>query len=178
MGIEIERKFLVREPDLLPPLENGEKIVQCYLPRDTWLNYWPGDNNELVDVLSDALSTYRFRVKGDKAEATAKNKSDGPKRLEFERSIPVQSVLDLVASGKYPCITKMRYVIPTDDGLFWEVDLFEGKNSGLIIGEIEIPHQNHPISIPKWVSKELTGQDEIWSNYALSINPYSNMVGG
>ncbi|HHZ74772.1 MAG TPA: hypothetical protein EYN58_06315 [Candidatus Poseidoniales archaeon] len=171
MGIEIERKFLIEDSSLLPSLGNGVKMIQCYLPSEVWLKYWPGEISELEQVLADPLSAYRFRVHGNTAITTAKNHSDGPSRLEFEREIPIESVLEIVRSGKYPSVEKTRYKIPTNDNLFWEIDFFEGKNSGLIIAEIEIPTPDYPISKPDWISRELTGQDDVWSNQALANFP-------
>ncbi len=171
MGIEIERKFLIEDSTTLPPLGEGVRMIQCYLPSEDWLHFWPGEISELEEVLADPLSAYRFRAHGNTAIATAKNRSDGPSRLEFEEEILLESVLEIVNSGKFPSIEKTRYKIPTNDDLFWEVDFFEGKNSGLIIAEIEIPTPDYPIAIPNWVGREVTGQDEIWSNQALAKNP-------
>ena len=172
MGVEIERRFMIEDSTTLPPLGEGVKIIQCYLPAKLWLNYWPGEISELEQVLADPLSTYRFRVHGDAAIATAKNRSDGPSRLEFEKEILLESVLEIVHSREYPSVEKTRYKIPTSDGLFWEIDLFEGENSGLIIAEIEIPTPDYPIELPNWIGRELTGQDDVWSNYALAMKLY------
>jgi|TARA_B110000881_G_C18325430_1_gene388904 adenylate cyclase len=172
VGVEIERRFMIEDSTTLPPLGEGVKIIQCYLPAKLWLNYWPGEISELEQVLADPLSTYRFRVHGDAAIATAKNRSDGPSRLEFEKEIPLESVLEIVHSGEYPSVEKTRYKIPTNDGLFWEIDCFEGNNSGLTIAEIEIPTPEHPIDLPNWIGRELTGQDDVWSNYALAMKLY------
>ena len=172
MGVEIERRFMIEDSTTLPPLGEGVKMIQCYLPAKLWLNYWPGEISELEQVLADPLSAYRFRVHGDVAIATAKNRSDGPSRLEFEKEIPLESVLEIVHSGEYPSVEKTRYKIPTNDGLFWEIDCFEGNNSGLTIAEIEIPTPEHPIDLPNWIGRELTGQDDVWSNYALAMKLY------
>jgi len=172
VGVEIERRFMIEDSTTLPPLGEGVKMIQCYLPAKLWLNYWPGEISELEQVLADPLSTYRFRVHGDAAIATAKNRSDGPSRLEFEKEIPLESVLEIVHSREYPSVEKTRYKIPTNDGLFWEIDCFEGNNSGLTIAEIEIPTPEHPIDLPNWIGRELTGQDDVWSNYALAMKLY------
>jgi CYTH domain-containing protein len=172
VGVEIERRFMIEDSTTLPPLGEGVKMIQCYLPAKLWLNYWPGEISELEQVLADPLSTYRFRVHGDAAIATAKNRSDGPSRLEFEKEILLESVLEIVHSREYPSVEKTRYKIPTNDGLFWEIDCFEGNNSGLTIAEIEIPTPYHPIDLPNWIGRELTGQDDVWSNYALAMKLY------
>ena len=174
VGIEIERKFLIEDSTTLPPLGEGVRMIQCYLPSEDWLNFWPGEIGELEEVLADPLSAYRFRVHGNTAIATAKNRSDGPSRLEFENEIPLESILEIVNSRKYPSVEKTRYKIPTNDDLFWEIDFFEGYNSGLVIAEIEIPTPEHPIELPNWVGCELTGQDDVWSNQALANYPRPN----
>jgi len=174
VGIEIERKFLIEDSTILPPLGEGVQIIQCYLPSEDWLNFWPGEISELEEVLADPLSAYRFRVHGNIAIATAKNRSDGPTRLEFEKEIPLESVLGIVDSKKYPSIEKTRYKIPINDDLFWEIDFFEGNNSGLVIAEIEIPAPDYSITLPNWVGRELTGQDDMWSNQALANYPRPN----
>ena len=62
--------------------------------------------------------------------------------------------------------------------LNWEIDCFEGDNSGLIIVEIEIPTPDYPLMIPPWLGKEVTKDGENWSNYALALNPLSNRTPG
>ena len=174
MGIEIERKFLIEDSTILPPLGEGMRMIQCYLPSEDWLNFWPGEIGELEEVLADPLSAYRIRVHGNTAIATAKNQSDGPSRLEFEKEIPLELVLEIVDSRKYPSVEKTRYKIPRNDDLFWEIDFFEGNNSGLVIAEIEIPVPDYSITLPNWVGRELTGQDDVWSNQALANYPRPN----
>ena len=92
----------------------------------------------------------------------------------FEKEIPLESVLEIVNSRKYPSIEKTRYKIPTNDDLFWEIDFFEGNNSGLVIAEIEIPSPDYSIALPNWIGRELTGQDDVWSNQALANYPRPN----
>ena len=40
-----------------------------------------------------------------------------------------------------PIIEKLRYVIPADDGLKWEIDEFLGVNKRLVVAEIELPSE-------------------------------------
>jgi len=174
VGIEIERKFLVEDSTTLPPLGEGVRMIQCYLPSEDWLNFWPGEMGKLEEVLADPLSAYRIRVHGNTAIATAKSHSDGPTRLEFEMKIPLDSVLEIINTRQYPSVEKTRYKIPSNDDLFWEIDFFEGKNSGLIIAEIEMPAPDYSITLPNWIGRELTGQDDVWSNFALAKRPGPN----
>jgi CYTH domain-containing protein len=42
----------------------------------------------------------------------------------------------------------------------WEIDVFSGRNSGLIIAEIELKHEHEPIELPTWIGAEVTRQWE------------------
>jgi CYTH domain-containing protein len=70
-----------------------------------------------------------------------------------------------------PLIVKDRYRIE-HDGLVWEVDVFAGENSGLVMAEVELTHPDQAISLPGWVGREVSG-DPRYFNAALVTNPYS-----
>lgn len=173
MGVEIERRFLVQNE---PPInmEKSAHIIQCYLPQNDWLDVWGEDCADIENLLLESNTTFRLRIMDNVAFATIKGSSDGPKRFEFEKKVDYEVVKNIVNSKKFPCVEKQRIFLPVEDGLFWEIDLFEGENSGLIIAEIEIPDPEHPITVPNWIGKEITGEDGVWSNYSLAINPLSN----
>lgn len=65
--------------------------------------------------------TVRVRTIGDKGFLTVKGLTVGCTRLEFEYEIPysdAEKMLDELAEK--PIIEKLRYVIPSDNGLKWE----------------------------------------------------------
>ena len=51
-------------------------------------------------------------------------------------------------------IEKLRYRLP-QHGLTWEIDVFQGENEGLIIAEIELPHEGKQFERPGWLGPEL-----------------------
>lgn len=153
MAIEIERKFLVY-PDLLPVLPAGERIIQGYIPT--------------ID-----RTTVRVRLSGQQAWLTLKGKTTGISRTEFEYPIPAADagqILDQLCSGGI--VEKTRYCIE-HNSLIWELDIFEGDNSGLIVAELELNDEAQAFHPPEWVGEEIS-HDPRYSNLALMLNPYHN----
>ncbi|RIJ47533.1 CYTH domain-containing protein [Maribellus luteus] len=149
--LEIERKFLVDNNKWKPSVA-GEKIRQGYLS-------------------TDKERVVRVRTKGDKAFLTIKGKMQGITRTEFEYEIPVNDALALLKMClNYP-IEKTRYK-ELHFGKWWEIDVFEGENEGLLLAEIELQHENEQVQLPGWVGEEVT-QDLRYYNSYMSQTPYS-----
>ena len=53
-------------------------------------------------------------------------------------------------------ILKTRYIVPEQGHLF-EIDVFHGKNEGLVIAEIELSNEDENFIRPSWLGKEVTG---------------------
>ncbi|MCB1649560.1 MAG: CYTH domain-containing protein [Pseudomonadales bacterium] len=151
MAIEIERKYLVIA-DRLPPLHNGERIVQAYIPTAN-------------------RSTVRVRLCDARAYLTLKGPSQGISRAEFEYHIPLADAQDILAGLCGPeRIEKTRYDLMYQ-GMHWEVDVFEGANAGLILAEIELPSETTPYELPGWVGADVSA-DLRYSNQALMSAPW------
>lgn len=151
MGVEIERKFLLKEGW---PKENGILYMQGYLNRDK-------------------ERTVRVRIAGDKGYLTIKGKNKGAKRLEFEYEIPVddaKEMLELLC--EQPLVSKYRYKVAYG-GLMWEIDEFLAENEGLIVVEVELSSEDEKVVLPSWIGKEVTG-DPKYYNANLIQNPYCN----
>jgi len=151
MGIEIERKFTVRQRAFLDGL-SGERLMQGYL--------------------SHAVhATVRVRIQGGAAWLTIKGQNQGAHRLEFEYPVPLddagQMLRQLCPAG---IIDKTRYRLPAGRHV-WEVDVFHGDNEGLIVAEIELADDDEPFERPDWLGDEVT-DDPRYYNSALSQTPY------
>ncbi len=151
MPYEIERKFLVRDESWRASACPGKSIRQGYLAHHS--------------------TTTRIRIV-EKAQAflTIKSAVSGIRRLEFEYEIPMDdaaALLDLRESG---LIEKLRHRLPWN-GLTWEIDVFQGDNCGLIIAEIELPHESHAFAKPDWLGREVTS-DPRYSNASLAATPF------
>ena len=150
MGMEIERKFLVRGDGWRTG--PGTACCQGYLNRDK-------------------QRTVRVRILGDAAFLTIKGPSVDAVRPEFEYPIPVADARELLALCERPLIEKRRHCVE-HGGLTWEVDEFLDENAGLVVAEVELPAPDHPVTLPDWVGDEVT-RDHRYSNSSLSCHPYA-----
>ena len=152
MAKEIERKFLVDSQALKPLLRQGITIKQGYIPT------------------SNAV-TVRVRIKNEKAFLTIKGKTTGISRSEYEYPIPLDDGEAMLGSLCHQQqIIKTRYEI-VHDGTLWEVDVFEGQNQGLVIAEVELKNENQSITLPSWVTREVSAESKYY-NVNLMQHPY------
>ena len=152
MAKEIERKFLVKS-DSWRGQEAGKRYRQGYLS-------------------TAKERTVRVRTAGNKGCLTIKGISVGASRSEYEYEIPLadgNEMLDRLCER--PLIEKTRYRVP-HDGLVWEIDEFEGENSGLIVTEVELKDEHQSVTPPDWVGQEVTG-DPRYFNANLVAKPFS-----
>jgi adenylate cyclase len=151
MGIEIERKFLIKN-DSWRALAEGTQYRQGYL------------NSEKERVV-------RVRTINDKGFLTIKGITTGATRVEYEYEISDTDATEMLNElCEKPLIEKNRYKIDFE-GLIWEVDEFFGENQGLIVAEVELESEDQPFEKPEWVGEEVTG-DSKYFNSNLIQNPY------
>lgn len=136
MGLEIERKFLVKDNSYITLAVEKETIIQGYLSRNP---------NAIV----------RVRIAGKKAFITVKSKTIGILRKEWEYSIPLTDAREMLSLCK-GLIEKERYKVPYAQYI-WEIDVFKGSNSGLVVAEIELPSPNAIFELPQFIGEEVTG---------------------
>ena len=130
MGVEIERKFLVRK-DLWQTLDKpeGKHYRQGYL-------------------MNSEDRVVRVRIAGDQGFLTIKGAAEGISRLEYEYEIPKSDAEEMLDRFRPEGTEKIRYRIPEASGLVWEVDEFLGANEGLIVAEIELVSEDQPFVSP------------------------------
>lgn len=151
MGIEIERKFLVRG-DGWRSGAAGQEIRQGYL-------------------CFDPDRTVRVRLSGNQGYLTVKGRARGLVRAEFEYPIPgpdAQALLDHLCVA--PLVEKTRYRV-THAGRVWEVDEFWGENRGLVLAEVELADPAEKLDLPDWAGEEVT-RDPRYANANLARNPF------
>ncbi|MGB3189237.1 MAG: CYTH domain-containing protein [Limnoraphis sp.] len=152
MGIEIERKFLVKD-DRWRSLGVGVLYCQGY-------------------ISSEKERTVRVRLIGNQGYLTIKGPVSSRVRSEFEYMIPVEDAEEMLQIlCDRPFIEKKRHKISLGD-LIWEVDEFLGDNQGLILAEVELKDPNQVIEIPDWIAEEVS-HDPRYFNSNLVKNPYS-----
>lgn len=150
MGVEIERKFKVKER--FRPTGVGIEMAQGYLSRDP-------------------RRTVRIRIAGIQGFLTIKGETCGATRSEYEYEIPAEEARELLALCDTPLVEKTRYV-EMFCGKRWEVDIFHGANEGLRVAEIELAAEAEEFALPEWVGDEVTGERRYY-NAALIAHPYS-----
>ncbi len=156
MGKEIERKFLINQQkwdSLIKPA--GKQFRQGYL-------------------LTDKDKTVRVRATETKGFLTIKGQTVGSSRLEYEYEIPLSEAVELLDHFSQSELSKTRYEI-VFEGKIWEVDVFSGRNEGLIVAEIELESETETFSLPDWVSHEVT-EEEKYYNSNLTISPYKDWI--
>jgi len=148
--LEIERKFLVSAE--WKPSGEGVRVIQGFLS-------------------IEKRATVRVRRVPERGVITVKGPTVGISREEFEYSIPsedAERLLEGFCLGTV--IDKVRYRIP-HRGLVWEVDVFAGENSGLVLAELELESEDQPYEAPSWIGKEVSGDVRYFNSY-LAVHPY------
>jgi len=152
MPKEIERKFLLKN--------------------DTWRQGASGTRYRQGYLSTEKQRAVRIRTVGEQGYLTIKGESVGAARSEYEYSIPLDHANEMLDQlCLRPIIEKTRYKIPFG-GLTWEVDEFEGENTGLIVAEVELENEKQTPQLPPWIGEEVT-DDPRYYNANLIANPYS-----
>jgi len=142
MGIEIERKFMVTGQEWRAVASPGRLLRQGYF------------------VPAGRAATIRVRCSSEGASLAIKGPREGPVRSEFEYEVPLADAEEMLRTLCVDrTIEKMRYSIEAN-GLVWNVDEFQGANSGLIFTEVELERSDQPVKLPSWVGEEITGRHE------------------
>ena len=151
MAIETERKFLLADERW------KASVVKSIKMRQNYLSYGP---------------TVRVRLAGDQAFVTIKSATKGCSRAEYEYAIPPEDaaeMLDTLCKGHEVC--KTRHIV-IFGGKTWEIDEFEGVNTGLILAEIELAGDTEVFERPPWLGEEVTGKAEYY-NGSLARQPWT-----
>lgn len=149
MAREIERKFIVESDAWRAAARASERILQAYLA-------------------IDGKTELRVRISGGKqARLTLKAAVSGMTRNEFEYPVPLEDAREMIAASRGRVIEKTRHSIQ-HGGFVWELDVFEGALSGLVVAEVEMATEQDDPPLPPWLGREVTG-DPAWSNAMLAV---------
>lgn len=154
--MEIERKYRVRKiPGELTNYKY-KKIEQGYLCHNPTVRI--RKSNE------DYIMTYKSKLGIEK-----KDEKGAIIHHEIELPLTEESYQALKAKTDGNIIHKTRYLIPLEDNLTVELDIFEEQLQGLIFAEVEFPDEKtaNEFIPPEWFGEELSF-DQRYSNYNLS----------
>ena len=157
--LEIERKWLIRMPDLALLREKAERVIdieQVYLKGGA-----PGVSMRVrKSVEGDTVTYYR----------NEKQKLSHTVRIEREEEIHEQHYKILLgfADPSLRKIEKTRYCVAIDGGLTAEIDVFPFWTDRAFC-EVELPHEDTPVTLPEWLNvvREVS-DDKRYTNLALA----------
>ena len=152
MAIEIERRFLIKNDNLKEFITNKIFIEQGYLSKN----------------LDDCI--IRIRFSGEVFKIALKKHIESFTNFEFEYSIP-QKDGETIMSNLSNTIKKERFFLEVEKKS-WIIDCFKENNYPLEIAEIELFNEKEDLSLPSFISREITGQKK-YSNFCLAEKPFS-----
>ena len=152
MALEIERRFLLQNDSWREFITEKIFIEQGYL--STSLDDW----------------IIRIRFTGEDFKIALKKHIKGFTNFEFEYPIPTRDG-EKIMSNLSNIIKKERFFLNFEKKS-WIVDCFKEKNYPLEIAEIELSNEEEDVSLPPFISKEITGQKH-YSNFSLANKPFS-----
>ena len=152
MALEIERRFLLKNDSWKEFITKRIFIEQGYLSKnlDDWI--------------------IRIRLSGKDFKIAFKKHIKGFTNFEFEYSIPRKDG-EIIMSNLSNTIKKERFFLEVEKQ-FWIIDCFKENNYPLEIAEIELSAEEQDLSLPSFISKEITGLTD-YSNFSLANTPFS-----
>ena len=152
MALEIERRFLIKNDNWKEFITNKIYIEQGYLSKslDDWI--------------------IRIRYTGKDCKIALKKHIESFTNFEFEYSIPRKDG-ETIMSNLSNTIKKERFFLKVENKS-WIIDCFKENNYPLEIAEIELSNEEEDLSLPSFISKEITGLKH-YSNFSLANKPFS-----
>ncbi len=158
MGKEIEKKFLIRTlPDNMEQYEQKE-IEQGYLCTSPIVRIRKSNEEYILTYKS------KFGIASD-----AEDTSGAKINHEVELPLTKEGYEHLKEKTDGYLIRKTRYIIPLENGLKAELDIFKGRLEGLVFAEVEFPDEATAQNFqqPQWLGENVSF-DHRYSNYYLS----------
>lgn len=162
--MEIERKYLIKNLPLDLDDYSCSLIEQAYISTKPVIRARKRgyiNNNQVSDV------KYILTIKG----------SGLLTREEHELTLNEEEYNNLLTKAEGNVITKHRYVIPLEDSLTLELDVFKGLFEGLVMGEIEFQDEEvaKKYNPPEYLFREVTF-DTRFHNSTMSSMSYKDIL--
>ena len=153
--MEIERKYLVKE--LPRELAQAESVLieQAYIATSPVIRIRKREakngNTYILTIKSGGMMAHE----------------------EYELDMTAEEYETLTKKADGNVITKRRYLIPLEDGLTVELDVFEGAFSGLVIAEIEFPDEvtANNYAAPAFLGEDVTFDGRYHNNRLSKMTP-------
>lgn len=152
MAKEIERKFLVAGDKWRNAVTKSIHLKQAYIAS-------MGDRSVRIRTSNTDSAVLTIKI----GQALVRD--------EFEYAIPIGDAEEMIRLAVGRVIEKTRHHVRFG-GFLWEIDVFEGALSGLVIAEVELAAESDDPALPDWVGAEVTG-DRRYSNQALATEEFA-----
>ena len=150
--VEVERKFVLAGAAGGLAEHPSKRLEQGYL------------------AIDPAGAEVRVRRKDDETLMTVKTGiGHGPRRGGV-RDRP-RALRAAVAADRGRRVVKTRYLVPLENGLTAEVDVYDGDLDGLVTGEVEFPDEAAALAFeaPEWLGRDVT-EDPRYANRTLAVD--------
>ncbi len=137
----------------MEPMEIEKKFLIDTLPDD--LDQYPFHQIEQAYLCTDPV----LRVRRQDEDYILTYKGSGlMEHVEYNLPLTQEAYVHLLAKADGTILTKKRVVIPLNDTLKIELDIFSGKFDGLKLAEVEFPNEEEAkrFQAPSWFGKEVT----------------------
>ncbi len=158
MGVEIERKFTVRH------LPEDLDRYPFHTIEQGYLNVKPAIRVRRED------DTYYMTYKNREAYAQNVEQAEPIGSTEYNLPLDKESYEHMLTKADGNIIRKKRYLIPAENGLTIELDVFDEPYVGTIIAEVEFPSEEAAAAYKpaEWFDEDVTGNPE-YSNAQMSL---------
>ena len=159
--MEIERKFLVKELPKQLETYNKIEIEQGYISTKPTIRIRKANERHILTVKS------KFGVCKDKGDPIVNN--------EHELEITKKEYENLKKKLDGKVLRKMRYLIPLENGLKVEQDVFKDRLEGLIFAEVEFPSVElaNNFNKPEWLGKDVSDDKRYRNSEIIKLDKYN-----
>lgn len=162
-NLEIEKKYLVNDEKISLPDYPSKKIVQGYVYSDNYSEI------RIRSIEKDHNTKYYYTVKISGADPTQRTE------IEFEIAKDEFNKLSQCIFQDSHLIEKERYLIPLNNNLTAELDIYHNELEGLSTVEVEFStiEEANSFVAPVWFGEDVTS-DKSLKNKNLAKTYFSN----
>ena len=111
-----------------------------------------------------------MRVAGGRARLNVKSAQVGLTRAEYEYDIPLDDAKELLELC--PLVVEKTRFKREFAGHTWEIDVFHGRNDGLVTAEVEVASESETFQLPPWIGTDVSRDHRFRVAYLVD-HPYA-----
>lgn len=130
------------------------------------------DGNICSKLTTLNVLTVRVRIKDKRsAKLTIKGETKGISRPEFEYDIPFDDAVILMKYCRSNIVNKIRYEKEYRGNVF-EIDVFTGVNSGLVLAEVEMDDPDVEVEVPSFIGEDVSCSEKYYNECIAAKNAF------